>query len=101
MSPVDTSGAKEKLKRFCEAQVSRAYLLISDGEVMCAKEKLPEDFVPFMVVEEKSWPDVYAFDSSSKPASIVVWSDHAVVERWDSFEDFLRWIRSSSTQRSA
>jgi hypothetical protein len=64
-----------------------------------AQEGLPRGLLPFMVVEEPSWPDVYAFDVSSAPPTIVVWSDHAVVQRWGSFEAFLQWVRAWTSDK--
>jgi hypothetical protein len=98
--PADFFAAKKELARFCAAQSSRALLLIADDDVTSAKKNLPEDLVPFMIVEGRSWPDIYAFDRLSAPLAVVVWSGHAIVERWDNFEDFLRWIRDPSVEKS-
>jgi hypothetical protein len=95
--PAEFAAAKEELSRFCAAQGSRASLLQLGREVVHAEENLPKSLLPFMVIEEPSWPDVYAFDFSSSPPAVVVWSDHAIVERWDSFDAFLRWTRESTS----
>ena len=94
--PKEFFSAKEELARFCSAQLSRSTLLCSESEILRAKKGIPDGLLPFMTVQEPSWPDVYAFDFSSTPAAVVVWSDHAIVERWQDFESFLNWIRAKA-----
>lgn len=94
--PKEFFSAKEDLARFCSAQPSGSTLLCSDSEISRAKKEIPDGLLPFMIVEELSWPDVYAFDLSSTPPAVVVWSDHAIVQRWPGFDSFLTWARAQS-----
>ena len=66
----------------------------SEADIQHAKEGLPEGLLPFMTIEQSSWSDVYAFDSSTTPPSVVVWADDAIVECWDSFDRFLEWTKN-------
>jgi hypothetical protein len=91
--PSKVVAAKEELERFCSVQGTRGTLLDSEADFRRAKEKLPFGLIPFMTIEQTSWPDVYALDNSTMPVSVIVWSDHAIVARWDSFEGFLNWTR--------
>ena len=90
--PPEFHATKDELRRYCSVQGRRGALLESEVELSRVRERLPTGLVPFMTIEEPSWPDVYAFDFSTNSPSIVVWSDHAIVRRWDSFESFLQWI---------
>jgi hypothetical protein len=93
--PLEVIAAKEELERFCSSQGVPGVLLGDEAEIRHASENLPHGLLPFLSIQESSWPDVYALDSSSKPPSVVVWSDHAIVARWDSFEAFLQWTRDA------
>lgn len=95
--PSEFFAAQKELAQFCSAQTARASLLAAEADALRAKEGLPKELLPFLVIEESSWPDWYAFDFSSEPPTVVVWCDHAIVERWESFPAFLRWSRTSTT----
>jgi hypothetical protein len=73
-----------------------ARLLLSSPEVKAARKRLPHKLLPFMRDDQRSWPDIYAFDlrSDGPEHSVIVWSDHAVVMRWPSFSDFFDWARA-------
>jgi hypothetical protein len=86
--PPEFYAAKDELRRFCSVNGRSGSLLESEVDLRRASEGLPTALVPFMTVEEPSWPDVYAFDFSTSPRSVVLWSDHAIVKRWESFEKF-------------
>jgi hypothetical protein len=97
--PAELLAAEADLLRFCAAQSSRAFLLTSRAAVLPVQEKLPKGLLPFLVVEESSWPDVYAFDFSSAPPAVVVWCDHAIVAKWDGFDVFLGWARQQTKKK--
>jgi hypothetical protein len=94
--PQEFFSAQDELARFCSAQLSRSTLLCSESEILRAKEVIPDGLLPFMTIEEPSWPDIYAFDLSISPAAVVVWTDHAIVKRWQDFDSFLSWIRAKA-----
>ena len=91
--PSEVAAAKDVLIRFCSSQGAPGVLVQSEADIQRAKEMLPEVLLPFMTIEQSSWSDVYAFDFSTSPPSVVVWADDAIVERWDSFDRFLHWAR--------
>jgi hypothetical protein len=70
-------------------------LLLSASEIAAAREGIPAALLPFMQVEQPSWPDIYAFelDRDFPEFRLVVWSDHAIVMDWPSFPVFFQWIR--------
>lgn len=72
-----------------------ARLLLSAGEISVDRERIPEELIPFMRIEQTFWPDFYAFDltSSSPEFKVVVWSDHAIVAEWETFPAFSQWVR--------
>ena len=92
--PLEVVAAKAQLDGFCSAQRAPGGVLRSEGDIHQAKVGLPEALLPFMTIEQSSWSDVYAFDFSSTPPSVVVWAGHAIVERWDSFHRFLEWTKT-------
>lgn len=94
--PKEFFSAKEELERFCSAQISRSALLSSEVDILRAMKGMPDGLLPFMIVEEPSWPDVYAFDVSTTPRAVVVWSDHAIIECWPDFDSFLTWARAQT-----
>ena len=66
----------------------------SDCEAAC--EKTPPALLPFMIEEHPQWPDVYAlYLADPELDRVVVWSDHAVVAEWNTFDELLDWIRST------
>ena len=91
--PSEVVAAKDELNRFCSSQGAPGVVLQSEADIQRAKEGLPEGLLPFMTIEQSAWSDVYAFDFSTVPPSVVVWADHAIVERWDGFDRFLQWMR--------
>ena len=91
--PSEVVAAKDQLNRFCSSQGAPGVVLQSEADIQRAKEGLPEGLLPFMSIEQSCWSDIYAFDFSTTPASVVVWADHAIVERWDSFDKFLEWTK--------
>lgn len=92
--PPELLAAKEKLARLCEGEFAPAHLVESVDEVARLRENLPNGLHPFMVANQQTWTDVYALDLSSSPPAVVVWADHAIVERWENFEAFLRWVQA-------
>lgn len=91
--PKEFLAARGELTRFCAVQSSRAILLSSDSEALPTRGEFPEGLLPFMNIEEPAGWDLYALDFSWMPPAVVVWSDHAVVERWENFDVFMKWIR--------
>lgn len=61
---------------------------------------LPDDFIPFMVVDGESFPDYYGFVVPRRSASegelpVVVWCIHASVRGWDAgFGAFFDEVRA-------
>jgi len=71
-----------------------ACLLLSAQEVADARKTMPSTLLPFMRVLENQGPDFYAFDlNDARGWRIVVWADHAIVEEWTTFADFLGFLR--------
>ena len=70
-------------------------LLLSAAEVEAACANIPPKLIPFMRTEERTCPDIYAFDldSDSTEFRVIVWADHAVVMDWESFHKFVNWVR--------
>jgi hypothetical protein len=70
-------------------------LLLSASEIAAGRESIPATLLPFMRVEQPSWPDIYAFDldRDGPEFRLVVWSDHAIVMDWPSFPVFFQWVR--------
>ena len=91
--PSEVVAAKDQLDRFCSSQGAPGVVLQSEADIQRAKNGLPDGLLPFMTIEQSSWSDVYAFDFSTIPPSVIVWADHAIVERWESFDRFLKWTR--------
>lgn len=91
--PSEVVAAKDQLSGFCSFQRVPGVVLQSEAEIHRAKEGLPEGLLPFMTLKQSSWTDVYSVDFSTTPPSVVVWSDHAIVERWDSLDRFLEWTK--------
>lgn len=70
-----------------------ARLLDEPEEVERIRQELPPNLLPFMVVEQSTWTDVFAFDrGTGKPDRVVVWAGDAIVMDWDSLEAFVDWI---------
>ncbi len=91
--PSEVVAAKDQLNRFCSSQGAPGVVLQFEADIQRAKEELPEGLLPFMTIEQSSWSDVYSFDFSTTPPSVVLWADDAIVERWDSFDIFLEWTK--------
>jgi hypothetical protein len=71
-----------------------ARLLRTASEIEAARANLPVSLVPFMREDQQQWPDIYAFSADDRQRErIVVWSDHAIVAGWDTFDAFLDWVR--------
>jgi hypothetical protein len=74
---------------------SSAQLLLSTPEIAAARANIPAALLPFMREEQRTWPDIYAFDldSDGPEFRVVVWADHAIVMDWESFPVFFQWVR--------
>jgi hypothetical protein len=88
------SAAEPELAEFCAAHGARAVRLTADVDIARTEEVIPERLMPFLLVREASGTDIYAMDLSAGEPSIVVWADDAIVSRWDSVDEFRKWIRS-------
>src|SRR5262245_51146258 len=92
--PSEVVAAKDRLNRFCLSEGAPGAVLESEADIQRAKQELPAGLLPFMAIQQSGWSDIYAFDFSTTPPSIVVWADDAIVERWDSFDRFLEWTKN-------
>jgi len=52
-----------------------------------------------MKEQQGGWFDIYAVDMRDN--SIVVWADHAIVQRWEVFDAFTNWLRQAKSGRKA
>jgi hypothetical protein len=70
-------------------------LISSVAEIRKVQQEIPEGLLPFMKEEQDRWWDIYAFElaDTSPEYSVVVWADHAIVERWKSFPAYTAWLR--------
>src|ERR1041385_4809727 len=90
---IEVVASQDQLNRFCSSQGAPGVVLQSEADIQRAKEGLPEGLLPFMTIEQSGLSDVYAFDFSTTPPSVVVWAGDAIVECWDSFDRFLEWTK--------
>lgn len=60
-----------------------------------------DSFIPFLVESASGQYDIYCYDFEQEACpAVAVFSDHAVVNRWDSVPDFLSWLeRMTNTGR--
>jgi hypothetical protein len=74
---------------------SETRLILSAAEIAGARASTPTALLPFMLEEQRSWQDIYAFDldSGGPEFRVAVWADHAIVMAWESFPVFFEWIR--------
>lgn len=70
-------------------------LILTYSQVAEEREMIPISLLPFMLEEQTTWNDIFAFDTDGEcdEFRVVVWADHAIVETWDSFPVFFQWIR--------
>ncbi|KQZ28756.1 hypothetical protein [Duganella sp. Root1480D1] len=64
-----------------------------DNEDMLIIRQSYENLMPFVVEIESGQHDIYCYDFEqvSQP-QVVTFSDHAIVNRWDSVQDFINWL---------
>ena len=74
-------------------------LLVLESDIKSIQKELPPALIPFMLTENSSMFDVYAFDSDDdqQEFEVVVWADHAVVQSWGNFTAFIEWAQEQST----
>jgi hypothetical protein len=75
-----------------------AHLLLSAAEVAAERDELGHALIDgcllsFLHDEQGECPDIYGFDLSD-PGRIVAYSVHAIVQRWNSRDGFLDWVRT-------
>lgn len=66
-------------------------LVCTDNDISAlhkADPDLPNDLIPFLIINDKQFPDYYGFPVSSPPAQgvelpVLVWSIHAYVHVWN------------------
>lgn len=85
---------RSRTPEFAE-QFPRAVLLDSAGQIqaLCARG-LPGTCIPFLAVEQPAHVDAYCFDISSNGPeyAVAVFAEHAVVQTWPTYADFLGWV---------
>ena len=89
--PAFLSAIEELGRAFCNG-----VLLLSLVDIDAVREDIPDRLLPFLRDHNGQWPDIYAFDLDSQylELRVVVWCDHAIVMDWNTFADFLRYVRS-------
>lgn len=56
-------------------------------------EQSYDNFIPFFVESASGQHDIYCYDFEQEACpAVAIFSDHAVVNRWDSIPDFLNWL---------
>jgi hypothetical protein len=85
---------KTELHHFFDSMRVPAHFVETADEIAQLQDELPPGLSPFAVVEQPGWRDVYATVPNGLATAVVVWADHAIVARWESFDGFLSWSRS-------
>lgn len=66
------------------------------SDVLAARSNnVPPNLIPFLLEFHEKFTDYYCFDrgSSQSENAVVVYSGHAIVFRWDNFNEFIVWLR--------
>lgn len=82
-------------RRFTK-QFPNAYLITTEVEIREARrDGLPKHLIPFFVQLQPTHRDYYVFNKRERgiERSVGVFAVHTVVFGWDTFGDFLDWMR--------
>lgn len=101
--PADFRALATEYSILCSKAPMRARLVISLCEIHELQKAIHHHLFPFMIEPQNGWSDIYAFDYTDNESEypVVVWADHAIVEKWATFREHFNWLRDTVENEKA